>query len=73
MDKLKYLLALVLFMIPALGSIAQAADPVEMADTMRSNGKIYVVIAVILTILAGLILYLVRIDRRVSRLEKDPS
>jgi hypothetical protein len=44
-----------------------------MADTMRSNGKIYVVIAVILTILAGLILYLVRIDRRVSRLEKDPS
>jgi hypothetical protein len=73
MDRLKYLLALALFLFPALGSIAQEADPVEMADTMRSNGKIYVVIAVILTILAGLILYLVRIDRRVSRLEKDPS
>lgn len=45
--------------------------PVEMADTMRDNGKIYVVIAVMLTILLGLILYLIRIDRKVSRLEKE--
>ncbi|RYG33455.1 MAG: CcmD family protein, partial [Chitinophagaceae bacterium] len=29
---------------------------------MRSNGRIYVVIAVILTILAGLIVYLVRLE-----------
>jgi hypothetical protein len=42
-----------------------------MADVMRQNGKIYVVIAVILTILAGLILYLVRIDRRLTQLEKE--
>jgi len=57
----------------ALFSIAQSDSntPVEMADTMRSNGKIYVVIAVIVTILAGLILYLVRIDRKVSKLEKN--
>ncbi len=44
---------------------------VEMADGMRQSGKIYVVIAVILTILAGLILYLVRLDRKITRLEKD--
>lgn len=44
---------------------------VEMADTMRSNGKIYVVVAVMATILAGLLLYIVRIDRRVSRLERE--
>ena len=44
---------------------------VEMADTMRSNGKIYVVVAVMATILAGLLLYIVRIDRRVTRLEKE--
>lgn len=73
MDKLKYLFALALCLIPGIASIAQEAGPVEMADTMRSNGKIYVVIAVILTILTGLILYLVRIDRRVSRLEKEHS
>ena len=42
-----------------------------MADKMRSNGKIYVVIAVILTILAGLILYLVRLDRKINRLEQS--
>jgi hypothetical protein len=44
---------------------------VEMADTMRQNGKIYVVIAVLLTILAGLIAYVVRIDRKLTKLEKE--
>lgn len=42
-----------------------------MADLMRSNGRIYVVVAVILTILAGLILYVLRIDRKLTRLEKE--
>jgi CcmD family protein len=42
-----------------------------MADLMRSNGKIYVVVAVVLTILTGLILYVVRLDRKMTRLEKD--
>ena len=40
-------------------------------ETMRSSGRIYVVIAVILTILAGLILYLVRLDRKISKFEKE--
>ena len=52
-------------------SIAQDNEPVEMADTMRSNGKIYVVIAVILTILTGLIFYLVRLDKKISKLEQS--
>lgn len=43
---------------------------VEMADTMRSEGKIYVVVAIILIILVGLIGYLILIDRKTSRLEK---
>lgn len=43
----------------------------EMADLMRSNGKIYVVTGVILTILAGLIFFLVRIDRKMTRLEQE--
>jgi len=42
-----------------------------MADKMRSSGKIYVVIAVILTILGGLILYVVRLDRKITKLEKS--
>ena len=37
---------------------------------MRSEGKIYVVMAVAITIMAGLILYIVRLDRKISRFEK---
>jgi len=47
------------------------AQDVKMADVMKENGKIYVVIAVMLTILAGLILYLIRLDRKISKLEKN--
>lgn len=43
---------------------------VEMADTMRSDGKIYVVVAVILIILLGLLVYLFALDRRLKMLEK---
>ncbi|MCX2738359.1 CcmD family protein [Pontibacter anaerobius] len=49
-----------------------AAEPeVEMADTLRQDGKIYVVVVVLLTVLAGSIAYMVAIDRKVSRLEKQ--
>lgn len=48
-----------------------AQQDVEMADLMRSNGKIYVVVAVLLLILLGLIAYLVVLDRKVSKLEKQ--
>lgn len=55
------------------GSAAHAQDTVQMADTMRQEGKIYVVVAVILTIFAGIILYLVRLDRKIAKLEKQSS
>jgi heme export protein D (CcmD) len=47
------------------------AQDVKMDDIMKENGKIYVVIAVMLTILAGLVLYLVRLDRKISKMEKN--
>ncbi len=40
------------------------------SDVMRSNDKIYVVMAVCVTILTVLFLYLVRIDIKVSKKEK---
>ncbi len=43
----------------------------SMDTVMRSNDKIYVVMAVCLTILVVLFLYLVRIDRKVSKKEKN--
>ncbi len=42
----------------------------EMADGMRANGKIYVVVAIMVIILVGILAYLFLIDRKVSRLEK---
>ncbi|TRX50959.1 CcmD family protein [Fulvivirga sp. M361] len=46
-------------------------DQVEMADQFRADGKIYVLTGIILIILAGTITYLVSIDRKVGRLEKQ--
>lgn len=43
----------------------------EMAELMRSNGKIYVVVGVLIIILAGLFIYLINLDRKISRMEKD--
>jgi protein-S-isoprenylcysteine O-methyltransferase Ste14 len=40
-------------------------------DLMRSNGKIYVVVAVCVTILIGLFLYILSVDRKISKIEKD--
>jgi hypothetical protein len=60
-------LALTLLLSPAL---CLAENEVEMADQLRSSGKIYVVVGVLLTILLGIFLYLILIDRKVSELEK---
>lgn len=40
---------------------------------LRANGKIYVVLAVVTTILAGLIIYLIRIDRKVTKMENNSN
>lgn len=69
MKRIKNIVAVCLLVLMTIPAIAQ--DKVEMADTMRSNGRIYVVVAVVLTILLGLVLYLVRLDRKMSRLEKQ--
>jgi K+-transporting ATPase A subunit len=50
-----------------------AQRPIEMADTMRSEGKIYVVVAILLIILIGLIAYLIMLDRKITRIEKKLS
>ena len=62
---------LLLFLGCAAFVYAQNTNEVEMADTMRQNGKIYVVVAVVLTILVGIFLYLIRLDRKLTKLEKN--
>ena len=63
----KYILTL-LMLLPVF---CYAGERPEMADAFRSNGKIYVVLLVICTIFAGIILFLVFLERKIKKLEKN--
>lgn len=67
MKKSRYLASTVSMLL--LFYTTKAQDAV-MADTFRSEGKIYVVIGVIVLIFAVLFAYLVYLDVRLKRLEK---
>ncbi|MEJ7558768.1 MAG: CcmD family protein [Pedobacter sp.] len=58
-----------------INSIAVFAQDngIEMADTLRSSGKIYVVVVCIVIILLGLLVYLFFLDKRLKKLEKNNS
>ncbi len=58
------------FLLVLLPFLSMAQD-VEMAEVMRSNGKIYVVVGVIAIIFVGLVVYLISIDRRLKKIEKE--
>jgi capsular polysaccharide biosynthesis protein len=66
----KKIISLVFFAFAAVCAYAQT-DEVPMADTMRSNGKIYVVLAIVLVILSGIIFYLVSLDKKIKKLEDE--
>ena len=71
MKKLLSSLACLAFSIFVFGqdSAVSAAD--REAKGLRADGKIYVVIAVLITILCGLFLYIIRLDRKITKLEKS--
>jgi len=63
---------LFLYLLPLLTRAqTMEAERKYTAFDMRSNGKIYVLTACILIILLGLILYLVRLDRKITQVEKE--
>ncbi|MEN9571697.1 MAG: hypothetical protein RL172_2928 [Bacteroidota bacterium] len=70
MNLYKKILLCLLSVCTSAGVWAQSASP-EMADTMRSNGKIYIVVAVCLTLLIGLFFYVFLVDKKISKLEKQ--
>jgi hypothetical protein len=63
---IKYIGIIFLLLIAPL---AQAQE-VEMADGLRAEGKIYVVVLIILIVLGGLIAYLFLMDRKLNRLQQ---
>lgn len=52
-------------------AFAQESDAVEMADALRSSGKIYVVVSILAIIFLGLTIFLFSLDYRVRKLQKE--
>jgi len=69
---MKFSNTLLILLVSSFTLMAQQAD-IEMADQFRADGKIYVVISVVLLILLGLFIYLFSLDKKVTRLEKEVS
>ena len=71
----------ILVLVFSLSAFAQEKTPVteadysnnsvEMADVMRSEGRIYVLVGIIVIIFAGITVYLINTDRKISKLEKN--
>ena len=64
---------LTLFMLLSAFNLFAQNNDTEMANLMRSNGKIYVVVVCVAIILFGLLIYLFYIDKRLKMLEKKSS
>jgi CcmD family protein len=62
------LLALLLF---SFSSFAQQNNEAEMADALYQSGKIYVVVSVLSIIFIGIVIYLIVLDKKISKLEKE--
>ncbi|MDZ7605313.1 MAG: hypothetical protein U5K79_06935 [Cyclobacteriaceae bacterium] len=61
-----------IILLPAVASAqGNSESQIEMADAMRANGKIYVVVLVIGIVFTGLFLFAIRTDSKVSKLEKE--
>ncbi len=65
----------ILLGLPGISPLAWAQNTteptIEMADNLRSEGKIYVVILVVGVVFSGLAFYAINTDRKVSKLEKE--
>ncbi len=69
MKRISHLFLLVFSLL--FSTILFAQEKTGLGNTMRSSGRIYVVIAVILTILFGIVLYLVRLEKKIKKFEKE--
>ncbi|WP_373522949.1 CcmD family protein [Aquiflexum sp.] len=71
---------IVLFLLMSLQAMAQEKiaineddyqnSGIEMADTMRAEGKIYVLVGIIGIVFAGILVYVIATDKKVGKLEK---
>ena len=71
MNNLKKLVLLFVFACLQFFANAQAvATDANSNDLMRSNGRIFLVMTIVVFIVAGLLVYVYSLDRKISKLEK---
>ena len=72
MSKWKRLVFVVALSIMHLIVFAQTdSTTTDSTDFMRSNGKIFVVVAVVVVIVLGIFIYLLNLDNKITKLEKN--
>ncbi|MFN0257040.1 CcmD family protein [Pedobacter ureilyticus] len=69
---MKKALTILFLLFSSLNLLAQNND-IEMADQLRADGKIYIVVICIVIILVGLLIYLFSLDKRLKLLEKKSN
>ena len=73
MNKLKRIAFTIVLSMLSVFVWAQNTDSgsAESVDFMRSEGKLYVVVACVVVIVLGIYIYLINLDRRLKKLEKN--
>jgi len=66
-------LSIILFTVLLNFLAVSRAEAQDMADVMRSNGKIYVVVFVLATIFAGIFCFLIYLELKMRKLEADKN
>lgn len=65
------MLSVALLFVSATASAQETNAPIEMATGLYQSGKIYVVVIVMSLIFVGIAGYLIMLDRKISKLEKE--
>lgn len=71
MNKTRIIKSIFSFVAAMVVSLEIFAQPTENQDFMRSVGKIYVVVSIILLIFLGIVVFLVILDRKINKLEQQ--
>ena len=67
--KIVFALTFLIFSVMQLN----AQQDIDMAYTFRENGKIYVVVGILSIVFSGIIIFLIRLEKKVARLEKEQN
>lgn len=71
--EMKYWINFLLVLLTTTSAFAQDPSAVEMADVMHSNGKIYVVVAVVMIIFLGIVVNMIRLEKKMNKIEKEQN